>query len=79
MTVAYLLIKSQEGRSHNVLGSIRAFPEVVRANVVTGFYDVIAVVEAPAEELVGVINSIYRQTAYIFQHTTSFEVPSFVD
>lgn len=46
-TSAYILIEVQVGRTTDVLRSMRRLDGVVSADVVTGPYDVIALISAP--------------------------------
>ena len=46
-TSAYILIEVQVGRTTDVLRSLRRLDGVVSADVVTGAYDVIALISAP--------------------------------
>ncbi len=46
-TSAYILIEVQVGRTTDVLRSLRRLDGVVSADVVTGPYDVIALISAP--------------------------------
>ncbi len=46
-TSAYILIEVQVGRTIDVLRSLRRLDGVVSADVVTGPYDVIALISAP--------------------------------
>ena len=62
-TKAYILIETVIGESRQVAEALRAVPRVETASVVTGPYDVIAVVEAPdlsqmGDLLAGSIHSI---------------------
>ena len=47
MTRAFILIETQVGRSQAVADALRTFQDVRSANVVTGTFDVIALIEAP--------------------------------
>lgn len=44
---AYIFISTEKAQSRDVAGAIRALPYVTSAQVITGQFDVIAVVEAP--------------------------------
>ena len=44
---AYILIETQVGRSKQVSRDLRAFEGVISADVVTGTFDIIALIEAP--------------------------------
>ena len=44
---AYILIETQVGKSREVMTALRAMHGVASAELVTGTYDVIALVEAP--------------------------------
>ncbi len=44
-TRAYILIETTVGQTGNVADALRAIPEVVRVDTVTGPYDVIAIAE----------------------------------
>ncbi len=45
-TRAYILIETQVGRSRDVVTALRSFPGVPSADIITGDFDIIAVVEA---------------------------------
>ena len=45
-TKAFILIESEVGRVQQVAGSIRALPGIASADVITGNYDIIVLVEA---------------------------------
>lgn len=44
---AYILIETQVGKSREVMTALRAMHGVTSAELVTGTYDIIALVEAP--------------------------------
>jgi DNA-binding Lrp family transcriptional regulator len=44
---AYILIETQVGKSRDVANALRALPGVPSADIITGAYDIIALVEAP--------------------------------
>ena len=44
---AYILIEAQVGKSRDVAAAIRALPGVPSVDVITGDFDIIALVEAP--------------------------------
>lgn len=46
MEEAFVLIKTETGRSKEVLNSLKRIDEVVKACIVTGAYDIIAIVRA---------------------------------
>ncbi len=46
-TRAYILIETQVGRSKNIAESLRSFDKVQQVDVITGPFDVIALIEAP--------------------------------
>ncbi len=46
-TRAFILIEAEVGRSNQVAGSMRLLEGVKSADVVTGTFDVIALIEAP--------------------------------
>ena len=46
-TRAYILIETQVGRTKQVAQELRAFQGVVSADVITGRFDIIALIEAP--------------------------------
>lgn len=46
-TRAYILIETQVGMSKNVAASLRSFDRVRNVDVITGPFDVIALIEAP--------------------------------
>ena len=46
-TRAYILIETQVGMSRNVAASLRSFDKVMNVDVITGAFDVIALIEAP--------------------------------
>ena len=45
-TRAYILIEAQVGMSRNVVASLQSFDKVVNVDVITGAFDVIALIEA---------------------------------
>jgi DNA-binding Lrp family transcriptional regulator len=45
-TRAYILIETQVGMSRNVTASLQSFDKVVNVDVITGDFDVIALIEA---------------------------------
>ncbi len=47
MVRAYIFIVTEKARSVEVVAAIRSFPYVTRSDVITGQFDVIALVEAP--------------------------------
>ena len=46
-TRAFILIETQVGRAKQVARELRAFEGVISADVVTGNFDIIALIEAP--------------------------------
>ena len=46
-TRAYILIETQVGRARGVADSLRSFDKVQKVDVITGPFDVIALIEAP--------------------------------
>lgn len=46
-TRAYILIETQVGRSRNIADSLRSFHRVKNVDIITGPFDVIALIEAP--------------------------------
>jgi DNA-binding Lrp family transcriptional regulator len=46
-TRAYILIETQVGMSKSLAASLRSFDKVVNVDVITGPFDVIALIEAP--------------------------------
>ena len=46
-TKAYILIETQVGSSKQIAGALRSFDRVRFADVITGPFDVIALIEAP--------------------------------
>ena len=46
-TRAYILIETQVGRSRGVADSLRSFEKVQKVDIITGPFDVIALIEAP--------------------------------
>ena len=46
-TRAYILIETQVGRSRNIADSLRSFDRVKNVDIITGPFDVIALIEAP--------------------------------
>ena len=46
-TRAYILIETQVGRGNQVALALRALEGVISADVVTGTFDIIALIEAP--------------------------------
>ena len=46
-TRAYILIETQVGKSRNIAESLRSFDKVQMVDVITGPFDVIALIEAP--------------------------------
>ena len=53
MTRAYVLIKTEVGKTESVQRELRGRPGVQAADVIIGPYDIIAVVEAPDLNAVG--------------------------
>ena len=45
-TRAYILIETQVGKSRDVLAALRSLPGVPSADIITGEFDIIALVEA---------------------------------
>ena len=46
-TRAYILIETQVGKSRDVVTALRSFSGVSSADIITGDFDIIALVEAP--------------------------------
>jgi len=46
-TRAYILIETQVGKSRDVAAALRSMPGVPSADIITGDFDIIALVEAP--------------------------------
>ena len=46
-TRAFILIETQVGRANQVALALRAFEAVISVDVVTGTFDIIALIEAP--------------------------------
>ena len=46
-TRAYVLIEAQVGKSRDVAAALRSLPGVPSADIITGDFDIIALVEAP--------------------------------
>ena len=46
-TRAYILIETQVGKSRQIAEALRSFDQVQFADVITGSFDVIALIEAP--------------------------------
>lgn len=61
VTVAYVMIKTEIGKAAAVAAAVTSFEGVDRAVVVTGFYDVIAIVEVEDNVALGqlVLNQIH--------------------
>ena len=62
-TRAFILIESQVGRANQVVQALRSLPGILSADVVTGSFDVIALIEvdsmvAMAELVTGQMQSI---------------------
>lgn len=62
-TRAYILIETQVGKSRDVVAALRSLPGVPAADIITGVFDIIALVEAPdmvsmAELVTGRVQSI---------------------
>ena len=62
-TRAFILIETQVGRANQVVQALRSLPGVISADVVTGSFDVIALIEvdtmgAMAELVTGQMQSI---------------------
>ena len=60
---AYVLIEAQVGKSRDVVAALRALPGVPSVDIITGDFDIIALVEAPdmvsmADLVTGQIQSI---------------------
>ena len=60
---AYILIETQVGKSRDVLAALQALPNVPSVDIITGEFDMIALVEAPdmmamADLVTGQIQSI---------------------
>lgn len=47
VTRAFILIETEVGRSQSVTNALRSFAQVRYADVVTGTFDVISLIEAP--------------------------------
>lgn len=60
---AYILIETQVGRSRDVADSLRSLSGVTSVDIITGAYDIIALVEAP--DMVGVANVVTNQIQVI--------------
>ena len=58
-TRAYILIETQVGMSRNVAASLRSFDKVMNVDVITGAFDVIALIEAP--DMAAVANLVTGQ------------------
>lgn len=62
-TRAFILIETEVGRAKQVAEALRNVPEVLAADVITGTFDVIAIIEAPsmsamAEVVTGQVQAI---------------------
>ncbi|MBT98719.1 MAG: AsnC family transcriptional regulator [Dehalococcoidia bacterium] len=53
---AYILIETQVGKSREVATALRALSEVPTVDIITGAYDIIALVEA--SDMLGVANVV---------------------
>ncbi len=51
--LAYLFVECAAGRHQSVLEKLRQVPGVRDAHIVTGDYDIIAIVDAPDEKAIG--------------------------
>ncbi len=60
---AYILIETQVGKSRDVADALRSLSEVQSADIITGTYDIIALVEAP--DMLGVANVVTNQIQVI--------------
>ncbi len=58
-TRAYILIETQVGQARNVLTELRSMKNVSAADIITGVYDLIALVEA--EDMVALIDLVSAQ------------------
>jgi DNA-binding Lrp family transcriptional regulator len=61
---AYVLIEAEAGQLLEVLAALRSLPGIRTADVVTGLYDIIAVVETPEQRAIGrlVLETIHAIT-----------------
>ena len=62
-TRAYILIETQVGKAPDVAAALRSLPGVPSADIITGAFDIIALVEAPdmvsmADLVTGQVQSI---------------------
>jgi DNA-binding Lrp family transcriptional regulator len=56
MVRAFIMVKAGSGHAESLLGTVRGLDHVAEANIVAGDFDII--VEAEAEEVYNVINSV---------------------
>jgi DNA-binding Lrp family transcriptional regulator len=56
MVRAFIMVKADSGHAESLLGTVRGLDHVAEANIVAGDFDII--VEAEAEEVYNVINSV---------------------
>ncbi|MDA0264379.1 MAG: Lrp/AsnC ligand binding domain-containing protein [Chloroflexi bacterium] len=56
---AYILIETQVGKSRDVLAALRSMPRVPSADIITGEFDIIALVEA--EDMVSMADAVTGQ------------------
>jgi DNA-binding Lrp family transcriptional regulator len=50
---AYVLIEAEAGQVGSVIAALRGLPGIRAADIITGPYDIIAVIELPEQRLIG--------------------------
>ena len=60
---AYILIETQVGKSREISDVIRTLPGVQSIDIITGSYDIIALVEG--EDMLGIANEVTSQIQLI--------------
>lgn len=74
MVRAYIFISTEKARSGDVAAAIRALPYVSSAHVITGQFDVIALVEAPELGMLWIMVDKFQDVPGVTKTTTNLVV-----
>ncbi len=70
-TRAFILIETAVGKSRNVISTLRGLDGIISVDVVTGPYDIIAVLEAPDLNSIGSLVTSHIHTISGIQRTVT--------
>ncbi len=74
MVRAYIFISTEKARSGDVAAAIRTLPYVSTAHVITGQFDVIALVEAPELGMLWIMVDKFQDVPGVTKTTTNLVV-----